>query len=124
MRIRVSWVCTISLLHVIFACFPAHAFLSRGVINARYSYEQLKLERDDKGNCYLKGSIVNRTDSRRENVRFTVYAMSLHGRVLWKVRVKADLIDKFESFPFVKKIKRCINKTPYKWEFKVADRNR
>lgn len=124
MRIRISWVCKISLLHLIFFTFPADAFVSRGIINARYSYEQVKLEKDENGDCYLKGSIINRTDARRENVRITFYAMNVYGKVLWKLRIKVDLINKFGSFPFVKKLKRCHKKTPYKWEFKVADRNK
>lgn len=113
----------IALIHLIFFTIPASAFSSRGIINARYSYEDLELERDDNGGCYLKGSIINRTHKRKENVRITFYAMSLHGQVLWRLRIKVAVLDKFGSFPFEKKIKQCHRKTPYKMEFKVADRN-
>lgn len=124
MRIRVPWVCVVLLFHLIFITSPVDAFLSRGIINARYSYEKLKLERDENGDCYLKGSITNQTYKRKEDVRITFYAMSLHGQVLWRLRINVKVINKFGSFPFVKKIKRCHEKTPYKWEFKVVDRNK
>lgn len=124
MKIRMRRVCTVLLLHLIVVAFPANAFSSRGTINARYSYEKMELERDEKGDCYLKGSIINRTHKRKENVGITFYAMSLHGQVLWRLRIKVDIIGKFGSFPFVKKIKQCHKKTPYKFEFKVADRNK
>lgn len=124
MRIGTKWICVIALFQLNFVSFSAPAFLSRGIINERYSYEDLKLERDDSGTCYLEGSIVNRTHTRKENVWIRIYALNLYGDVLWKLRIRIDVIDKFGTFPFVKKINRCPDKTPYKWEFKVTDRNR
>ena len=123
MKSRIRWVCMIALIHLIIITFPASAFSSRGIINARYSYEHLELERDDDGGCYLKGEIINRTHTRKENIRITFYAMSLLGQVLWRLSIKVAVLDKFGSFPFEKKIKQCHKKTPYKLEFKVADRN-
>ena len=112
-----------SLLHLVLVSLPASAFVSRGKINARYSFERLELERDDKGDCYLSGLILNRTHKPKENVRITFYAMSLHGEVLWRLRVKVNFVNKFDSFAFEERIKQCHRTTPYKWKFKVVDRN-
>ena len=95
-----------------------------GEINENYSYKDLKFERVKKGRktkCYLKGSIINRTDERKEDVKITFYALTLHDKALWKTTIKVDVIDRYENFDFEKKLKRCRKEDPYKWEFKVKE---
>ncbi|QTA93183.1 hypothetical protein [Desulfonema magnum] len=106
----------------------ANAFFPRGRINENYSYDNLTLERIEKGRnkgkCYLRGTITNETDKRREDVKITFYAMTIVDKTLWRAIVKIDLIDRYGTFDFRVKIRGCKEEEPYKWEFKVKDRNK
>jgi hypothetical protein len=102
----------------------AQAFFPRGRINEAYSYDNLTLERTESGRCYLRGTIVNETDIRKEDVKITFYAMTIQDKTLWRLILKIDMIDKYGSYDFRKKVKRCKKEDPYKWEFKIKERKR
>ncbi len=99
----------------------------RGEINENYLYENLKLERVKKGKkqtCHLKGTIINKTGERREDVKITFYARTLYDKTLWKQAIKIDVIDGYGKADFEKRLKRCRKEDPYKWEFKVKEKRR
>jgi|GEM_PF-2569975 len=121
---RIVFAATILLVcTMIFSSF-SHAFFRRGEINENYSYDNLKVEKDSKGKCWLTGMIVNKTGKRREDVRITFYAKNIHGDTYWRAVVKIDLIDRNRKFEFKSRIKKCGEENPLKWEFKVKDRNK
>lgn len=101
-----------------------YAFFPSGDIDRNYSYENLRTESDDSEICYLRGTILNKTGKRREDVFITFYAMTIHNETLWRAKVKVELIDPYGKFDFETKIKKCKETDPYKWEFKVRDRSR
>ncbi len=101
-----------------------YAFFPSGDIDRNYSYENLRIESVGPKTCWLRGTILNKTGKRREDVTITFYAMTIHNETLWKAKIRIDLIDRYGTFDFETKIKKCKETDPYKWEFKVRDRNK